>query len=75
MAPKYGWDTVGKLGSTSLYWQLRKSSEHKDLKFELIKVISDPNVCNSSQLIANDKENQPVIQRKDMITTFTSDTV
>ena len=44
MAPKSGWVTVGKLGATSLHWQLGKSGEHKDLKFDLIKVMSDPNI-------------------------------
>ena len=75
MAPKFGWVTVGKLGSTSLHWQLGKSGEHKDLKFELIKFISDPNFFKIRPIISNYKENQPIIQCKYMITTFTSDSV
>ena len=75
MAPKTGWVIAGKLGATCLHWQMGKYGEHKDLKLDLIKVISDPNVFNGIQLIANDKENQPIMQSKDMITTFTSDTV
>ena len=45
------------------------------LKFELIKVISDPKKINIVPLISNYKENQPMTENKDMITTFTSDTV
>ena len=46
MAPKSGWVTVGKIGVTRLFWHLGKYGEYKDLKFELMKVISDTNVCN-----------------------------
>ena len=52
-----------------------KSGEHKDIKFDLIKVISDPNFFNRNPHIANYMENQPMTENKDMITTFTSDTV
>ena len=54
VAPKSGWVTVGKLGATSLHWQLGKYGEHKDLKFDLIKVISYPNVLNGIPHISND---------------------
>ena len=75
MAPKSGWVTIWKLGATSLHWQLGKSGEHKDLKFGLIKVISDPNVFKIIPPTVNDKENQPMTENKYMITTFTTDTV
>ena len=57
MAPKSGWVTVGKLGATSLNWQLGKPGEHKDLKFELIKVISDPIFFNIIPHTSNYKVN------------------
>ena len=60
MAPKFSWVTVAKLGATSLHWQLGKYGEHKDLKFEIIKVISDPIFFNRIPPISNDMENQPM---------------
>ena len=62
MAPKFGWVAVGKLGATSLHWQLGKAGEHKDLKFDLMEVISDPIVFNISPPTSNDKENKPMIE-------------
>ena len=59
MAPKSGWVTVGKLGATSLHWQLGKFGE-QDIKFDLIKVISYPNVWKIIPHISIDKENQPM---------------
>ena len=64
MAPKSSWVTVGKQDSTSLYWQLGKSDEHKDLKFDLIKVTSDPKNFNSIPPTNNYKENQPMTEKK-----------
>ena len=75
MAPKSGWFTVRKLGATSLHWQLGKSGEHKDLKFDLIKVISYPNVVKNIPNIANDMKNQLMTENKDIITTCTSITI
>ena len=64
MARKSGWVTIGKLGATSLHWQLGKHGVYKDLKFNLIKVISDPNVCKNSPHICNDMENQTMSKKR-----------
>ena len=54
VAPKFDWVTIGKLGATSLHWQLGKSGEYKDLKFALIIFIWYSNVCNKIPNISND---------------------
>ena len=50
-------------------------SEPQKLHYIIIKVVSDPIFFKISPPTSKVKENQPLIENRDMITTFTSDTV